>query len=376
MAAIVRVKRRRSVEPVESLVFSSKKLKENDIQEGTSNKEITGLLKFAGTVPIQETNVSTFIREAIKKDKLRKEYKSHTQSHDSWTVRQRNHRRQQSTSNRYKVVSSLRSPQLDRLDLVETGETGGSNQQREQPSESTENRVTSPSTSQASNGVLTDNGVNVPEKMFCLFDVEEEAVNHIRNASASTAPAPSSMYSNITCNSVPMIREAVARPSESEYVYDLYYTNSQQFDFRQLQDFLTIQAFGDELVFADSRADEEEFVEVYDDEDDSNDEGNWRNDYPEEDPHFIENHEQEYSYGDDDVGHHRYDTGDPLASFMAASCNIRTGEAPRDDVLEYDVLSGPQRSYKSYYRSMLQDLGEDMVGDGDDEDEDDNYDVR
>lgn len=53
MAAIVRVKRRRSVEPVESLVFSSKKLKENDIQEGTSNKEITGLLKFAGTVPLQ-----------------------------------------------------------------------------------------------------------------------------------------------------------------------------------------------------------------------------------------------------------------------------------------------------------------------------------
>lgn len=123
-------------------------------------------------------------------------------------------------------------------------------------------------------------------------------IDCFQNASASTAPAPSSMYSNITCNSVPMIREAVTRPIESEYVYDLYYTNSQQLDFRQLQDFLTIQAFGDELVFADNRADEEEFVEVYDDEDDSNDEGNWRNDYPEEDPHFIENHEQEYSYGD------------------------------------------------------------------------------
>ncbi|XP_046572396.1 probable RNA polymerase II nuclear localization protein SLC7A6OS [Haliotis rubra] len=370
MAAIVRVKRRRSEEPVESLVFSSKRLKENDSQEGSSNKEITGLLKFAGTVPLQETNVSTFIREAIKKDKLQKEYKSHSQSHDSWTVRQRNHQRQQSRSNRYKVVSSLRSPQLDKLDTVDNGGQDGCNQQKKQPG-----KEETPSTSQVSDGVLTDNGVSVPEKMFCLFDVEEEAVNHIRTALPSTAPAaPSSTYSNITCNSVPMVREAVGRQRESEYVYDLYYTNSQQLDFRQLQDFLTIQAFGDELVFADNRADEEEFVEVYDDEDDSNDEGNWRNDYPEEDPHFIENHEQEYSYGDDDVGHHRYDTGDPLASFMAASCNIRTSGVPQEDGLEYDVLAGPQRSYDSYYRSMLQDLGEDLVDEGDDEEDD--YDVR
>ncbi|XP_067652328.1 probable RNA polymerase II nuclear localization protein SLC7A6OS [Haliotis asinina] len=372
MAAIVRVKRRRSEEPVESLLFSSKRLKENDSQEGSDDKEITGVLKFAGTVPLQETNVSTFIREAIRKDKLQKEYKSHSQSHDSWTVRQRNHQRQQSRSNRYKVVSSLRSPQLDQLDTVDTGERDRGNQEKKQVGEGTENRVTSPSTSQVSDGVLTDNGVNAPEKVFCLFDVEEEAVNHIRTALPSTAPAPSSTYSNITCNAVPMVREAVSRPRESEYVYDLYYTNSQQLDFRQLQDFLTIQAFGDELVFADNRADEEEFVEVYDDEDDSNDEGNWRNDYPEEDPHFIENHEQEYSYGDDDVGHHRYDTVDPLASFMAASCNIRG--VPQEDGFEYDILAGPQRSYNSYYRSMLQDLGEDLVDESDDEVDD--YDVR
>jgi hypothetical protein len=57
-----------------------------------------------------------------------------------------------------------------------------------------------------------------------------------------------------------------------------------------------VQAYDDELIFADDRNFTNE--EIYEDEDDSNDEDNWRNDYPDEDPHFYENEDAENYYGD------------------------------------------------------------------------------
>lgn len=38
--------------------------------------------------------------------------------------------------------------------------------------------------------------------------------------------------------------------------------------------------------------------DLYEEDEDSNDEDNWRNDYPDEDPHFYENQDAEYYAGD------------------------------------------------------------------------------
>lgn len=76
----------------------------------------------------------------------------------------------------------------------------------------------------------------------------------------------------------------------------MYYTNNQEFNFKALESDLKIQLYDDELIFADDRNFTNE--EIYEDEDDSNDEDNWRNDYPDEDPHFYENEDAEYHYGD------------------------------------------------------------------------------
>lgn len=85
------------------------------------------------------------------------------------------------------------------------------------------------------------------------------------------------------------------RTNDDDYVYDIYYTNSQQFDFRLFERDLTFQAFGGDLMFDRGTDDvEEEFV--YGDDDDENDESNWRNDYPEEDPHYIEANHRDYDY--------------------------------------------------------------------------------
>ncbi len=123
--------------------------------------------------------------------------------------------------------------------------------------------------------------------------------------------------SAITCNGVPMQREYVEPASgaaalmaavapqpgpshhpliDSDFVYDLYYMNNRDFDFRALENVLAISAFQEDLQFEDYR--DADDLEIYDDDDDSNDEGNWRNDYPDEDPLFFENQDAEYVYGD------------------------------------------------------------------------------
>ena len=88
------------------------------------------------------------------------------------------------------------------------------------------------------------------------------------------------------CNGVPLEKELISeRGSDDQYVYDLYYTNSRDFDFRLLENVLTVEAFGRDAV---RNTDDDDDYGDYEDED-SNDEGNWRNDYPEEDPGFIDN---------------------------------------------------------------------------------------
>ncbi len=94
----------------------------------------------------------------------------------------------------------------------------------------------------------------------------------------------------ILCNNVQMIREKLVLDDntipESEYVYDLYYIDDEQVDF-EMSEGATIgmhHADGDnELVYDFFPADTSATMFAEED-DDSNDEGNWRNDYPDEDP--------------------------------------------------------------------------------------------
>lgn len=84
--------------------------------------------------------------------------------------------------------------------------------------------------------------------------------------------------------------------SESQFVYDLYYTHHDlsQFDPEAV---LTVEALCEEYVNDDNHGRVDREFEN-DESDDSNDENNWRNDYPDEDPHFFENEDAEYGYAE------------------------------------------------------------------------------
>jgi len=57
---------------------------------------------------------------------------------------------------------------------------------------------------------------------------------------------PQSSGSVITCNDIPLVRETVQEPDavddDDNFVYDVYHTNDDQFDFESLQHVLAIQA--------------------------------------------------------------------------------------------------------------------------------------
>lgn len=80
-----------------------------------------------------------------------------------------------------------------------------------------------------------------------------------------------------------------------DYVYDLYYTHT-QLSQQHLEAVLKVEAMCNELLNLDQRLSDDD--EVGDLDEDSNDESNWRNDYPDEDPGFFENEGQDYDYED------------------------------------------------------------------------------
>ena len=129
-----------------------------------------------------------------------------------------------------------------------------------------------------------------------VYDVEQDSTEGRESDSQPLSQSPDP-GSGITLNGERLLRQQVPAAAENNYVYDLYYINSngQQYDFRDLENILSIEALHDELVCESDR--QEECNDVYDDDDDSNDENNWRNDYPDEDPDQSDREQDEFGFG-------------------------------------------------------------------------------
>uniref|UniRef100_A0A8C6S4R3 Probable RNA polymerase II nuclear localization protein SLC7A6OS n=1 Tax=Neogobius melanostomus TaxID=47308 RepID=A0A8C6S4R3_9GOBI len=104
----------------------------------------------------------------------------------------------------------------------------------------------------------------------------------------------------ILCNNTKMLRERMCvsadglgeehREPEDDYVYDLYYQETATPGW--IQDILSVRAYADEGELVPDLVVHEE--EVYEDEDDENEEGNWRNDYPDEESDEDSDREERY----------------------------------------------------------------------------------
>ena len=104
----------------------------------------------------------------------------------------------------------------------------------------------------------------------------------------------------ITCNGVPLVKLA-----EEEYVYDVYTMQSDAFSSTDSENSFKADDFDVtnivDISFLDCRDlnEDEEFYRNPCEDSDSNDEDNWRNDYPDEDD--FSDFEDDYNEGNNEV---------------------------------------------------------------------------
>lgn len=264
----------------------------------------------------QEDTVSKQVQKALRRHQLQTHYKAHEPKPVQQT---REEKRAKAKANRYKIVNSNRALPADSADTEGLSDSEGDESQgahltdqkeRQKVTVKTSQSVAghsvsgsnseaggsseaSPSTSSSDNSVGQLNGASPASdgSMVHVFDVEQDSTG----TRSSTSQPSAQSGSGITLNGENLTSQPALAVPESSYVYDLYYinNNNQQYNFRDLENILSIEALHDELVTENDR--DVECDQVYDDEDDSNDESNWRNDYPDDDP---DNSDDEFDPGE------------------------------------------------------------------------------
>ena len=259
-------------------------------------------------VLFQDDAVSRHIQRTLRRQQLQTNFKTHESQRTQQT---RAEKRASAKASRYKIVNSKRTlpadteaedttaenpPATGRLEQTGVNGTSGQAFSSDSDTVSGSSGGASPSTSNESVAVSTGD-IDTPSRGDSVIHVYDVEHDHAEDSLQQQNPPSQPAMSGITLNGQVMVSRP-APSADSNFVYDLYYINNdrQHYDFRDLENFLSIEAFHDEMTSLSDR--QEECGEVYDDDDDSNDEGNWRNDYPDHDPDEDEE-DEDFIYGMD-----------------------------------------------------------------------------
>uniref|UniRef100_A0A673UGD2 Probable RNA polymerase II nuclear localization protein SLC7A6OS n=2 Tax=Suricata suricatta TaxID=37032 RepID=A0A673UGD2_SURSU len=267
--AVLRVKRKRSAEPVEALVLSCKRLRSGavesaahppeDVERGLENN----VFQLVATVRSQEEPVQALVRAALRpsrgsQQRIRRELRASAQ--------------ESRQEGRYRVISSRRSSGI-------------------------------PSGSPESEDAL-GNPKATEDASFQLFDlVHEEGDAETAAAAAAAVSSKTSDPEVILCNSIELIRERLAvsedgprighqEEQKDDYVYDIYYLEMATPGW--IENILSVQPYSQEWELVN---DDQQPEDIYEDDDDENSESNWRNEYPEEDSDGDEDSRDSDEYG-------------------------------------------------------------------------------
>ncbi|CAL8101577.1 unnamed protein product [Orchesella dallaii] len=352
---VIRLKRRIEDSPSKILLVSYKRSKTDanidDEEAGTSGKSITSasdgvvdndaytqVLRLVGTVPECEadtSNIASTVKNVlatqplVPKVAIRRNVKGNV---SKITEKSRERFKKGSEDGRFKMVSSRRG-----VDLVdETNELDNKSRK---------------GWSAEDNHLL---------KLLDL--VPESDIEGPRKRSKPAGFEPG----NITCNGVPMIK---GKDDETGFVYDLYLANDpciEEFTFGR---FLSVEEADDD-IFMDYRDNEGENERFEDDDDDSNAEDNWRNDYPDSDEGEL----QDDNYGG--AGHSQScgdETGEVYGMrFKGLNMNGQNGESSSDEDCIYgieddganygiDNFDASYARYKNKLRKYGQDYEDEVV---------------
>ncbi|XP_068455583.1 probable RNA polymerase II nuclear localization protein SLC7A6OS [Clinocottus analis] len=279
---ILRVKRKRGTDPADALLLACKRIRPETSQ--SSGEEVpepneaeveSSVFKLVATVATQDAPVQTQVRQALARPRMAHALRPSGASSQRIAGDLRSAKWSTRREERYRILSSHRS---------------GLSSPAEQPTPRTEAPESAGETGAEQGKCLVLGAIQVVDLLH--EDVEDK--------DKSSGKAPSSDPDVILCNSTKMLRERLSisgeglggehRDDGNDYVYDLYYQETVTPGW--IQDILSIRAYADEGEMVPDLVVHEE--DVYEDEDDENDEGNWRNDYPEEGSDGDSDREERY----------------------------------------------------------------------------------
>lgn len=278
---VLRVKRKRGTDPADALLLACKRIRPETAQgsgepvpEPNEAEVENSVFKLVATVATQDAPVQTQVRQALARPRMAHALRPSAASSQRIIGDLRSTKWSTRREERYRILSSHRTglstptePQSPQTDASESaGETG-----KEQ------------------------------DKCWALGEIQVVDLVHEdaeeQDKSAKTLPSDPEV---ILCNNTKMLRERLSisgerlgeehRQQDEDYVYDLYYQETITPGW--IQDILSVRAYADEGELVPDLVVHEE--EVYEDEDDENEEGNWRNDYPDEESDHDSDREERY----------------------------------------------------------------------------------
>ncbi|XP_029935883.1 putative RNA polymerase II nuclear localization protein SLC7A6OS [Myripristis murdjan] len=282
---ILRVKRKRGTDPADALLLACKRIRPETSQspgetvpEPNEAEVENSVFKLVATVATQDAPVQTQVREALTRPRVAHALRPSAASSQRITGDLRSTKWSTRREERYRILSSHR--------------TGLSS-----PAEQS-----NPQTGTADGTEEAARPGNEQEKCWGVGEVQVVDLIHedVGNQDKTAGKTLSSDPEVILCNNMKMLRERLNvsgdglgeehREQDDDYVYDLYYQETVTPGW--IQDILSVRAYADEGELVPDLVVREE--EVYEDEDDENEEGNWRNDYPDEESDEDGDREERY----------------------------------------------------------------------------------
>lgn len=267
---ILRVKRKRGTDPADALLLACKRIRPEttsqtvgeSVPEPDDTEVENSVFKLVATVASQDAPVQTHVREALTRPRMA-------------------HALRPSAGSSQRIVGDLRSAKWstrreERYRILSSHRAG-------LPAEQPPSTQPEPTEEEPGKNAWSLGEVQV-------FDIIQEDGDQDKASSKLLTPDPET----ILCNSMKMIREKLSvsgegvgvehREREDDYVYDLYYQETVTAGW--IQDILSVRPYSDEGELVPDLVVNEEVYE--------NEEGNWRNDYPDEDGEDGSDREERY----------------------------------------------------------------------------------
>nr|XP_040058266.1 probable RNA polymerase II nuclear localization protein SLC7A6OS [Gasterosteus aculeatus aculeatus] len=279
---ILRVKRKRGTDPADALLLACKRIRPEtsqspgDVVPEPNEAEVeNSVFKLVATVATQDAPVQTQVRQALARPRMAHAMRPSAASSQRITGDLRSTKWSTRREERYRILSSHRSGLSGPAEQL--APPAGAPESAAQPAEEQDKCL----------------GLGAVQ----VVDVLHEDVEDKDGLSSKALCSDPEM---ILCNSTKMLRERLSitgeqlggghREQDDDYVYDLYYQETVTPGW--IQDILSVRAYTDEGELVPDLVVHEE--EVYEDDDDENEEGNWRNDYPDENSDADSDAEERY----------------------------------------------------------------------------------